>query len=145
LTYRFTKPTILILVLSVMLLIGCTGNSAFTSESLSEITLSQDVDKQFRPVDATTVFSTDARMIFCSFTPSKAPAGAMITAQWIYAKGEEKDLIDYVIDQWTESIKDQSRIAMFIRRPTNGWPKGEYKVVLFVDSREEISIPFTIR
>lgn len=133
------------LVLSVILLIGCTENSAFTSESLSEIMLSQDIDEQLSPVNATTDFSTDARMIFCSFTPSKAPAGTTITAQWIYVKGEEKDLTDYVIEQWTERTKDQRRLAMFIRQPTNGWPKGEYKVVLFVNSREEISVPFTIR
>ena len=67
-----------------------------------------------------------------------------VSAQWIYVKGEVKDTQNYVIDQWTETVKKEGRMAMFMKRFTNGWPQGTYKVILSVNNIEEISISFQI-
>lgn len=145
-TYMYTKLTIIaVITLLSMPLIGCSENSIYTSESLGDVALSSELDKELQPINSKTVFDKDTQAIYCSFTPSKAPIGANIRAQWIHVRREINGVNDYVIDQWTEPKKNQGRMAMFIRRPTNGWPKGDYRVVLFVDGREELQIPFSIK
>jgi hypothetical protein len=141
-----TRLTIIAVIALLSLpLIGCSENSIYTSESLGNVALSSEVDEQLQPVNSQTVFDKDTQIIYCSFTPSKAPIGANIMAQWIYVQGEINGVNNYVIDQWTEPKKNQGRMAMLIRRPTNGWPKGDYRVVLFVNDREELRIPFSIK
>ena len=142
----YTKLTIITSIILLFLLItGCGNNNFYTSESLDNIALSPKVDKQLQPIDSNTILDTDTQIIYCSFTPSRAPIDANIMAQWLYVQGEGNGANNYVIDQWTETKKNQGRMAMFIRRPTNGWPKGDYRIVLFVNDREEIRIPFSIK
>ena len=141
-----TKLTIIaVITLLSMPLISCSENSIYTSESLGNVALSSEVDKELQPINSKTVFGKDTQIIYCSFTPSKAPIDANIMAQWIYVQGEINGVNNYVIDQWTESKKNQGRVAMLMRRPPTGWPKGDYKVVLFVNNREEVQIPFSIK
>lgn len=142
---RFIIACLILIAVLFSGCIGCTAYKSYESESLKEITLSPEVDKKLKPVDTTTVFNSDTKMIFCSFNPSKLPIGTKITARWIYIKGEAKELSNYIIEEWHEIVKKEGPLAMFIRRPANGWPKGSYGVVLFVDDREEISVPFTVK
>ena len=143
---KVNKLTVVILVLLVFVisLMSCTDAAAFNSNSLKEIALSAEVDKQLKPINATVKFTTDPAQIYCSFLPLKGSTGMNVTAQWIYVKGEVTELNYYVIDNWTELVKKEGRMAMFMRRFTNGWPHGTYKVVLSVNGVEEISIPFQI-
>jgi hypothetical protein len=133
------------LALSAMIFVSCAESNVYNSSSLSDIALSTDVDKQLKPSNPTIAFTTDPPAVFCSFQNNKAPLGAKITAKWIYVVGDAKDLTNYVIDQWTELVKKQGRMAMFIKKLPGGWLKGNYKVVLSVNDIEEISIPFTIK
>jgi hypothetical protein len=133
------------LLLSAILLISCAESTVYTSKSLREITLSSAVDKQLNPIDATTVFNSDTKQIFCSFDPSELPTGTKITASWIYLKGEATDLNNYIIEEWSEIIKQKGSMAMLIRRPPNGWPKGNYVVVLLVNDKEEIGVLFEVK
>ena len=43
-----------------------------------------------------------------------------------------------------ESADSGYYLAFFFDKPTSGWVKGEYKVVLSVNSQEKLSIPFSI-
>jgi hypothetical protein len=133
------------LLVVVILFTSCAESNVYNSLSLTDITLSTDVDKQLNPVNNTTVFTTEPLAIYCSFQNNKVPIGANITAKWIYVGGEVKELTNFVIDQWTETVKKNGRMAMFFRKPTAGRPKGNYKVVLSVNGVEEIVIPFAIK
>jgi hypothetical protein len=145
----FNRRIILIsltqILLFILLFSGCAGSAVYNSPSLNDIVLSIDVDKQLKPVDATTEFTKDPRSVFCSFTPNKVTPGTKITAIWIYVKGEVKELTDYAIEQHSELVKKEGRLAMYLQRPSGGWPKGTYKVVLLVNDSEEANIPFTIK
>jgi hypothetical protein len=131
--------------LIAMLFANCVEKNVFSSSSLSDIALSTEVDKQLKPGNPTTRFTMDSEMIYCSFQNNKAPTGALITIKWIYIGGEVKDLANYVIDEHPELVKKPGRMAMFLRKPTTGWPKGNYKIILSTNDIVEINIPFTVK
>ncbi len=131
-----------VLLVFVLSIISCTGAVTFNSNSLKEIALSAELDKQLNPVNPTVKFTTDPSQIYCSFLPLKGSLGVSVSAQWIYVKGEVTEVNNYVIDNWTELVKTEGRMAMFMRRFANGWPRGTYKVILSVNDVEEIAIPF---
>jgi hypothetical protein len=141
------KRSIVILVglfFVMILVVNCANAAVFNSPSLKDIALSSALDKELKPVAATTNFTSDPEQIYCSFKPYKSTPDMSVSAQWIYVKGDVKELNNYVIDQWTEPVKKEGRMAMFMRRFTNGWPHGNYKVILSVNGVEETSIPFQI-
>jgi hypothetical protein len=142
---RIILVTLIQIITFALLFSSCAGRGVYNSPSLSDIVLSVDVDKKLNPVDATTEFTTNPRAIFCSFTPNKFAPGTKITAVWVYVKGEVADLANYAIEQHSELVKKEGRMAMYIQRPPSGWPKGSYKVVLLVNDIEEANIPFTIK
>lgn len=137
---------VLLPLLAALIFGACsTPTTIYQSESLKEIALSAQVDSQRSPVNPSVIFSPSTPVIYCSFKPSANSIGKSVSAQWIYVKGDVEDLSNYLVDEWTELMKSQSRMAMFIRCPGNSWPVGDYKVILYINHNEEISIPFSIK
>lgn len=131
-------------LLLAMPLAGCKGEVSFTTASLSEATMCQSVDKDMRPVNAINVFNADTPKIFCSFKLSNAPPDTEIKAEWIYIEGEVEGLNNFLIDDWSAITKGTHYISTSMTRPDDGWPRGEYKVALYIDGKEQLSVPFTI-
>ncbi|MCK5806082.1 MAG: hypothetical protein KAI66_24835, partial [Lentisphaeria bacterium] len=51
---------------------------------------------------------------------------------------------DHVIDT-VPVVTDGTRYLEFsMERPDSGWPRGDYKLVLYVDGKEEVALPFTV-
>lgn len=134
-----------VLILAATPLMGCEGEVSFTTASLSEATMTTAVDENMQPLDTTDVFAPDAQEIFCSVKLSSAPPDTEIKAEWVYIQGEVEDLTNYLIDEWSTTADGTRYIGASIIRPYDGWPKGDYKVVLYVDSEEELSVPFYVR
>ena len=126
-------------------LAGCEGEVSVTTASLSEATMCQGVDKDMRPLDTTDVFDTDTPEIFCSVKLSNAPPDTEFKAEWIYVEGELEDMSNYLIDEWSTTTDGTRYISASITRPDNGWPRGDYKAVLYIDGKEELSVPFTVK
>ena len=126
-------------------LIGCEGEVSFTTASLSEATMCQSVDEDMRPVDATDVFTPDTPEIFCSFKLSNAPPDTEIKSEWIYVEGELEGVTDHLITDWSMTADGTHYIYASITRPDEGWPKGDYRLILYVDGKEELSVPYTIK
>ena len=133
---------ILASLLLAMPLIGCEGEISFTTASLSEATMCTSVDEDARPLDSTDVFSVDTPEIFCSVKLSHAPPDTEVKAEWIYVEGEA-DVTDYFLDDYTLTA-DGTLYLSFSLVSFDLWPRGDYKVVLYVDGQEELSVPFTI-
>jgi len=132
-------------LLLAMPLAGCEGEVSFTTASLSEATMCQSVDKDMRPVNAISVFNADTPKIFCSVKLSNAPPDTEIKAEWIYIEGEVEDLNNFLIDDWSATTEGTHYISTSMTRPYDGWPGGEYKVVLYIDGKEKLSVPFTVK
>ncbi|HUT97210.1 MAG TPA: hypothetical protein VMW60_03715 [Dehalococcoidales bacterium] len=133
-----TVALILASLLLVMPLIGC----SFTTASLSEATMCTGVDENEQPLDSTDVFSFDTPEIFCSVKLSNAPSETVVKAEWVYVEGEA-GVTDYLLGEY-ELPADGTRYLGFSFSPDGNWPRGDYKVVLYVDGKEKLSVPFTV-
>ena len=144
---RFLAYTCLIsltTLIGTMPLLGCDGEVSFTTAALSEATMATGIDSESKPVGATDVFDANTPEIFCSVKLSNAPSDTEVLSEWVYIKGELEDVTDHVIDSFPV-VTDGTRYLQFsMTRPDNGWPTGEYEMVLYVDGKEKVTLPFTI-
>jgi len=155
-SHRFAVHIILALAMAAVLLAGCGGNGNGNNGvgpqdgMISEVTMTVMVDEDGKPLYPTNVFRTDADVFFCSFKVTDAPLDTKIRGVWTYVSGEVEDQIgkNYVMDEITITVEGTRYAAVFYRRPplpSYRWPRGEYKVVLYVDEKEEMSVPFTVK
>jgi len=129
----------------ILLSVGCEGEVSFTTAKLSEATMALGVTDDNKPVNATKVFSPDTEEIFCSVKLSNAPSDTQVTSVWIYVGGEEEDLTNYEIDNYSVITEGTRYINFSLPRGDNAFPKGDYKLVLYVDGKESVALPFTVR
>ncbi len=145
------KSTVLlasIIVVSLLLAIpltACEVEVSVSTASLSEATMCQGVDKDMRPIDVTDIFTTDAPEIFCSVKLSHAPSDTEVKAEWMYVKGELEDVENYLIADYSLTAEGTQYLSFSLTKPEAGWPKGEYKIILYVDGKENLSVPFTVQ
>jgi hypothetical protein len=150
-SYRFAVRIIIALGLVAMLVGGCGKNGVNPQAGIiSEVTMAVAVDENGKPLYSTTVFNPDSDVFFCSFKVTDAPPDTKIKGEWIYVSGEVEEQIgkNYVMNEMTITVEGTRDAAVFYRRPpmpTYRWPKGEYKVVLYVNEKEEMSVPFTVK
>lgn len=143
-TFYHLVAMLVLLALMAIPLTGCV-KIIYSTASLSEATMTTGVDKNFRPLDITSVFTSDLPEIFCSVKLSNAPPDTEIKADWIYIRGEVEDLKDYLIDSWSAEAEGTRYIHTSVTRPNKGWPNGDYKVVWYIDGMEKLTVPFKIQ
>ena len=133
---------VLVSILLVMPLVGCEASCSVTTASLSEATMCTGVDENEQPLDSADVFSFDIPVIFCSVKLSNAPSETVVKAEWVYVEGEA-GVTDYILGEY-ELTADGTRYLSFSLTSDTNWPRGSYKVVLYVDGQEKLSAPFTV-
>ena len=135
-----------IIVASLLLAISFTAcDAGVTTASLSEATMCRSVDNDMHPIDATDIFTTNTPEIFCSVKLSYAPPDTEVKAEWIYVQGELEDVENYLIDDYSLTAEGTLYLSFSLTKPEAEWPKGEYKVILYVDGKEKLSVPFTVQ
>jgi hypothetical protein len=137
----FIASIVVASLLSTISLTAC----EVTTASLSEATMCRSVDSDMRPVDAADIFATDTPEIFCSVKLSSAPSDTEVKAEWIYVQGELEGTENYLIDDYTLTAEGTLYLGFSLTEPDAGWPTGEYKVILYVDGEEKLSVPFTVQ
>lgn len=144
----FKKSSRILLALWVLVLLlgvgSCQGEVSFTTAHFSEATMALGVDADNKPVDPTTVFSIDTPEIFCSAKLSNAPDDTEISSSWLYVKGEMADLTNYEIGNYTLTTGGTQYIQFSLTQPDNGWPRGEYKLILTIDGKEAETLEFSV-
>lgn len=132
-------------LMGAMLLLACEVSTA----NLSDVKICGDADSTSGDCTAdATMFKTTDPVIYLSATLENAPDGTTVTATWNYLKGElgnEKQEIDSVSATATDSGKMPFHASL--SAPTNGWPKGDYEVVLKLssDNNTPITKQFSIK
>jgi len=139
---KLALPLLILLILPGI--VGCEGEVSYTTASLSEATMARGVDDENKPVSPTTVFTPDTEEIFCSVKLSNAPADTEISSVWIYVGGEVEDLADYEIDSYLLTADGTRYLQFSMTKPDNDWPRGEYKLVLYVEGKESVTLPFSV-
>jgi pSer/pThr/pTyr-binding forkhead associated (FHA) protein len=121
------------------------SNVIFSTAKLSEATMTTAVDADMRPLNATDVFTVNTPEIHCSVKLSNAPDDTEIKSEWVYLHGEREDLRNYMIDS-TIVITEGTRYLDFsLSNPENGWPIGEYELILSIDEKEAMRVPFSVK
>jgi hypothetical protein len=136
---------IIALCISILVTASCiTVVNESKGVTLTEITMTTAVDFDMKPLDTTDVFDVDIKEIHCSVKLSNAPTNTRVTAEWIYIQGVE-DLQNYTIDEYSVTTEGTRYIDMSLLRPYEGWPIGDYEVVLFVNGTETARAEFYVR
>jgi hypothetical protein len=130
---------VLLTLLVVMPLGGCEFSCSVSTASLSEATMCTAVDEASRPLDSTDVFSADIPEIFCSVKLSHAPEDTVVKAEWYFVE----EGTDYYIAEY-ELTADGTLYLSFSLTSAEAFPTGDYKVVLYLDGEEKLSLPFTV-
>lgn len=132
-----------LLGLSIM---SCSGEVSFTTAGLSEITMAKSVDETtYKPIEKTATFGVDAPEIFLSAKFSNAPSDTEIMAEWVYVEGEAEDLRDYLIDAVSIYVAGTDYLSFSLSMPEQGWPRGQYEVILYIDGEEVETVSFTVQ
>jgi hypothetical protein len=117
----------------------------FSTAKLSEATMATGVDADMRPVNATDVFKPDTPVIHCSVKLSNAPDDTEVKAEWIYVQGEREDLNGNLIDSTIVFSEGTRYIDFSLSSSESGWPIGDYEVILYVDGKEAMNVPFSVK
>lgn len=116
------------------------------SVGLSEMSTATGIDQStFKPLGKTSTFGTDTAEIFVSAKFSNAPADTEVTSNWIYVSGEVADLQNYIIDTASLTVSGTDYLYFSLHRPETGWPKGNYKVMLSINGKEQGSVSFKVQ
>jgi hypothetical protein len=147
-TKRWLLGLLAVLSLSLLglSLMSCTGEVSFTTAGLSEITMAKSVDETtYKPVEKATTFSVDTPEIFLSAKFSNAPSDTEIMAEWVYVEGEAEELRDYLIDAVSIYVTGTDYLFFSMPMPGQGWPRGQYEVMLYIDGKEAETVSFTVQ
>ncbi|MBN1856248.1 MAG: hypothetical protein JW846_04770 [Dehalococcoidia bacterium] len=143
-TMARTFALLLATLVGSMQMVGCSGEVSFTTANLSEAMLAEGIDSEGKPIGVTNVFEIDTPEIFCSAKLSNAPDDTEILSEWYYVSGELEDVENLLIDSVPFTADGSQYLQFSLTIPDNGWPRGSYKLVLYIDGKEEVTLPFTV-
>lgn len=98
--------------------------------------------KTFEPIESKNIFNDETPAIYTTADIGDAPPDTRIKAVWYYLglKGEE-----ILVNSKEKVITGPQKMVFQINRPyKNKWPLGRYEIRIFVDGKENLSVPFTI-
>ncbi|RJQ44529.1 MAG: hypothetical protein C4534_06340 [Gaiellales bacterium] len=88
-------------------------------------------------------FATDTPIIYLSGAIAEVPVGTEIEIVWRYLGGEAGDEQD--IDSVVLTADDTPNVFFSnLEAPTDGWPTGDYEVVINLDGKKEASVEFSV-
>jgi hypothetical protein len=123
---------------------GPSGNSAITDGVMTT-----SVDDSSKPTGGVvTTFPVTAPIIYCSFKVSGVAKEDMIKATWIYVGGAVADKANTQINETYDIVQAPEAsyyLAFYLDKPVEGWYKGDYKVVLSINNKEKLSVPFKMQ
>src|SRR4030042_6175902 len=128
-----------ILALVAIPLTGCV-KVVYSTASLSEATICKSVNlTTMAPIERADVFPPDFDIIYCSVKLSNAPSNTQVKVQWF--NNNNQQLLEKTI------TADGTRyIASSITRATAApFTTGNYAVKLFLNGKEQVTVPFTLQ
>lgn len=116
--------------LIVLLAIGLSACSfSVSTASISDVKTGSEIEDG-EVVKEVKVFATDAPQIFVTAKLNNAPEGTKLTFLWRYLEDGGTDIDSVTVE--TESGQNLAKSSLSM--PTEGWPPGDYEVVLKLDT-----------
>lgn len=95
--------------------------------------------------DSQTSFEPDTPKIFLHAGLVEVADGAKLSSSWIAEDTNGAAPANYKIDSVDLTVKGGINVATFsMTKPTKGWPKGTYRVDLFIDGKAAGAMHFKI-
>ena len=108
--------------------------------AITAATLGRAINGDKRVTAATDTFAP-ADTIFLSVETSGA-GGADLTARWTYAKGNEATRVN---EETQKVAPGGPAVTEFHIRKPDGWPPGDYQVVVLVNDEPSVTKKFTVK
>lgn len=140
--YVITIAVFLMVVILMLAVAGCNVSTA----SLSSVKVCDRIENEQCPSDMSSL-DKETPAFYVSADLDNAPTGTKIKIDWRYLSGEignEPQDIDSVS---LTSEEDSNNVQSSLERATEVWPKGEYEVVLTIqtDNAEPIHKKFSVK
>ena len=120
------KKLFLLLVLILLFFSAC--SCSFFNPQISEITTASRINsKTLEPAEKATTFTESDEVIYCVvYIKNVLNKQTTIKADWIFLKDNSQ------ISSETQKIRGTGYVAFQKKRPEEGWPKGKYRVEVFL-------------
>jgi len=135
-----------------MLFSACSGESPSSpavkpgNSTITEGVMTTAVDDNSKPTGGiVTSFPVSTPVIYCSFKVNDVAKDDMIKATWIYVGGEAADRANTQINETYDIVQSPEpsyHLAFYLDKPVEGWARGDYKVVLSINNKEKLTVPF---
>jgi hypothetical protein len=154
---KIMKTAILVLTMvlaAALLMPACSGGpgpigTPSGSSTITDGVMTTAVDDASKPTGGSmTTFPATAPVVYVSFKVNGVAKDDMIKATWIYVGGAAPDKANTQINETYDIVQAPEAsyyLAFYLDKPVEGWAKGDYKVVLSVNSKEKLSVPFKIQ
>jgi hypothetical protein len=106
------------------------------ASSVDEIALTTALDADYCPTDEVTTFDPDSPF-YCSVKVSNLRAGAMVASRWYFGEQFIEE-ISYQVQQGGEGC-----VGFEVSSP-NRWPRGGYRVEIYLDGHLERIATFAV-
>jgi hypothetical protein len=123
------------LAVASLLLVGACG-TAVGGSSIDDIVLTTALDGDYCPLDEVTTFSTNSP-IYCSLKVSNLRPGSTVTSRWYYG-AQFVEEITYEVEAGGNGC-----VGFELASP-NPWPRGGYRVEIYLDGNLERMATFAV-
>ena len=107
---------------------------------VSDVTMSLDVDDDARPINPTSVFPAGTTRVYTTlYVNPEVPSGTKLIAEWYSLDGDSPTLFD-VYDFDVEGDYDY----YFYYDVPDGWPAGEYAVVVYLGGEQQAIVYYSV-
>ena len=123
--------TLIFITITALTLVSLVGCTLFTPGPLevSEITVCQDVDIDYKPVGATDTFSLGTQIVYVSVKVDNITPDDKLTTRWNYLEtNEEIEVTDFIPDD------TGSGYVGFSLTIDEGFPAGRYNAIVFLNN-----------
>ena len=151
---RLIGRVITICALAAMLVIpsvACQGDGigfipSTGKASLGNATMCKSLDLETgEPIESSDTFTPETLWIFCSVKLSNAPTDTAVSAEWLYLPQGADGETSLLIADWDTTTEGTRYIPLSVVRPESGWPTGDYKLVLYLNDKEALNVPFKVQ
>jgi hypothetical protein len=106
------------------------------ASSVDDIVLTTTLDADFCPIDEINTFSSNGAF-YCSLKVTNLRTGSTVTSRWYYGEGFIEE-INYQVQSGGDGC-----VGFELTSP-NPWPRGGYRVEIYLDGNLERMATFTV-
>lgn len=110
---------------------------------IGKVVMADNVNPEtFQSEHSNDIFDSQTPLIFTTAEVGDAPKNTSIKAAWYYLGLKDEEL---EVNSEEKIITGPNNLVFTIQKPANApWPAGRYEIRIYVNGKENLSVPFTI-